>query len=104
MLAVYVSGHGFGHSTRTAEVLRAVRERDPALPITVSTSAPAFLFEGVRPSPLAVRRVECDVGLVQKDALVIDEEGTVTAWRDFVAGWDGRVAAEAAYLRESGVR
>ena len=29
MLAVYVSGHGFGHSTRTAEVLRKVRERAP---------------------------------------------------------------------------
>jgi L-arabinokinase len=104
MLAVYVSGHGFGHSTRTAEVLRAVRERDPALPITVCTSAPAFLFEGVVAAPLSVRRVACDVGLVQKDALVIDEEGTAAAWRAFAAGWDARVAAEAAWLREAGAR
>jgi hypothetical protein len=104
MLAVYVSGHGFGHSTRTAEVLRAVRERMPALPITVCTSAPAFLFEGVVPPPLAVRRVECDVGLVQRDALVIDEEGTVAAWRAFAAGLDALVAAEAAWLREAGAR
>ena len=47
MLAVYVSGHGFGHSTRTAEVLRELRAREPALPITIVTSAPAFLFEGL---------------------------------------------------------
>ena len=104
MLAVYVSGHGFGHSTRTAEVLRAVRERDPALAITVCTSAPAFLFEGVVAAPLSVRRVACDVGLVQKDALVIDEEGTAAAWRAFVAGWPARVAGEAAWLREAGAR
>jgi hypothetical protein len=103
-LAVYVSGHGYGHSTRTAEVLRAVRERAPDLPIVVCTSAPAFLFEGVVPPPLTVRRVECDVGLVQKDALVIDEEGTVAAWRRFVAGWDGLVAQEAAWLRSSEAR
>jgi hypothetical protein len=103
-LAVYVSGHGFGHSTRTAEVLRAVRERAPGLPITVCTSAPEFLFGGVVPPPLTVRRVECDVGLVQKDALVIDEEATVAAWRRFVEGWDGLVAREAAWLRSSGAR
>jgi hypothetical protein len=101
-LAVYVSGHGYGHSTRTAEVLRAVRERAPGLPIAVVTSAPAFLFEGVVPPPLEVRRVECDVGLAQKDALVIDEEGTVAAWRRFVAGWPGLVESEAAWLRSSG--
>ncbi len=51
MIAVYVSGHGFGHSTRTAEVLRTLRERAPSLPITVSTSAPAFLFEGIVAPP-----------------------------------------------------
>jgi len=104
LLAVYVSGHGYGHSTRTAEVLRAVRDRAPGLPIAVSTSAPAFLFEGVVPPPLTVRRVECDVGLVQKDALVIDEAGTAAAWRAFMGGWDGLVAREAAWLREAGAR
>ena len=104
MIAVYVSGHGFGHSTRTAEVLRALRERAPDLPITVSTSAPSFLFEGVVAPPLEVRRVECDVGLVQKDALVIDEPGTAARWREFAAGWDNLVATEAEWLRSSGAR
>ncbi|HXK11825.1 MAG TPA: hypothetical protein VMT70_19445 [Vicinamibacteria bacterium] len=104
MLAAYVSGHGFGHSTRTAEILRALRERAPSLAITVCTSAPAFLFESVVAAPLAVRRVEGDVGLVQKDALVIDEEGTAAAWRAFESGWAERVATEAAWLREAGVR
>ena len=37
MLAVYVSGHGFGHSTRTAEVLGAAwRAQEHGLRITVS--------------------------------------------------------------------
>ena len=104
MIAVYVSGHGFGHSTRTAEVLRAVRKRAPELPLTVITSAPSFLFEGVVAPPLEIRRVECDVGLVQKDALVIDEAATAARWREFAAGWDDLVEAEAEWLRASGAR
>lgn len=102
MLAVYVSGHGYGHATRTAEVLRVVRERAPGLPITVCTSAPGFLFEGVIAGPLALRRVECDVGLAQKDALTIDEPASVTAWLGFRAGWEGLVREEAAWLRSGG--
>ena len=104
MLAVYVSGHGFGHSTRTAEVLREVRARAGGLPIAVRTSAPAFLFEGVIAPPLEVHPVQCDVGLVQHDALGIDEAGTAAAWRAFSEGWDHRVAAEAAWLRREGAR
>jgi L-arabinokinase len=103
MLAVYVSGHGYGHATRTAEVLRELRERAPGLAVTVATSAPAFLFDDVVPAP-AVRPVACDVGLAQRDALVIDEVGTVAAWRAFRAGWDRLVADEAAWLRASGAR
>lgn len=103
-LAVYVSGHGYGHATRTAEVLRAVRDRASTLRIAVATSAPAFLFEGVVPGPLEVRALECDVGLAQRDALVIDEEGTLARWREFMAGWHELLGAETRWLRESGVR
>src|SRR5574341_488071 len=104
MLAVYVSGHGFGHATRTAEVLRAVRERASALRISICTSAPSFLFQGVVGPPLAVRAVECDVGLVQKDALTIDETATAEAVRRFLIGWEALVSREARWLRESGAR
>jgi hypothetical protein len=104
MIAVYVSGHGFGHSTRTAEVLRELRERAPELPITVVTSAPSFLFEGVVPPPLTLRPIECDIGLVQRDALVIDEAATAARWREFAAGWDELVDFEARWLKAARAR
>jgi L-arabinokinase len=69
----------------------------------VCTSAPSFLFEVVGP-PLAVRPVECDVGLIQKDALTIDEAGTAEALRPFLLGWESLVSREARWLRESGAR
>lgn len=104
VIAAYVSGHGFGHSTRTAEVLRAVRERAPDVPLAVVTSAPPALFHDAVPGGLTVRQVACDVGLVQAGALVIDEAATLAAWRTFDAGQPARVAGEAAWLREAGVR
>jgi len=99
MLAVYVSGHGYGHATRTAEVLRAVRERAPDLEVAVATSAPAFLFTETVAPPLSVRSLECDVGLAQRDALVIDTGATVKRWRAFRAAWDTLVSEEARRLR-----
>lgn len=99
-----MSGHGFGHATRTGEVLRVLRSRAPQLKLVVSTLAPAFLFEGTVAPPLEVRPVAGDVGLAQRDALVIDEEGTVSAWRSFMASWEERVATEARWLEAAGAR
>jgi len=65
-LVAYVSGHGFGHSTRTAEVLRAVREAVPREPLAVVTSAPESLSAKAAFGPFAYRRLACDVGLVQR--------------------------------------
>ena len=104
MLAVYVSGHGYGHATRTAEVLRVLRARVPELPIAVATSAPPFLFEGLVAPPLVVRQLECDVGVAQRDALVVDEEATVERWLVFRAGFADLVEREALWLRASGAR
>ena len=101
MLAAYVSGHGFGHSTRVGEVLRALRRLRPDLPIAVVTSAPERLYRESVPGPFAFRPVECDVGLAQRGSLVIDEETTLSRWREFAAGQAARAAREAAWMRDS---
>jgi L-arabinokinase len=104
VLAVYVSGHGFGHATRTAHVLRAVRVVAPSLPIKVVSAAPERIFRDVVSDPLEYRSLQCDVGLVQADALTIDEKATVERCREFAAGMPARVAQEAAWLRGAGAR
>jgi hypothetical protein len=102
-LAAYVSGHGFGHATRVSEVLRAIREREPALPITVVGSAPERLYREAVREPLFFRARECDVGLAQRGALIIDEEETVRRWHAFKAGAADWIATEAAWLRSARV-
>ena len=101
MIVAYVSGHGFGHAVRTAEVLRAVRALEPALPIVVVSSAPGALFEDAIGGPLRIRRLECDVGLTQRDALTIDLDGTVAAWNRHAAGLLRLLAQETAFLKQA---
>jgi L-arabinokinase len=104
MLVAYVSGHGWGHLTRLAEVLREVRGRAPSLPITVVGRLPERLVRRAVPDPVALRAVACDVGLAQRSALAIDEQATAERCRAFEATWEARVAAEAAFLRARGAR
>jgi L-arabinokinase len=104
MIALYVSGHGYGHMTRACEVLAEVRRQAPGLALAVVGDLPEPLVRRAIPGELHVRRVPCDVGLVQEDALRIDEAGTATACARFDSGWDARADAEAGFLREAGVR
>ncbi len=104
MIVAYVSGHGFGHATRTAAVLRRVRELAPEVPITVVSSAPERLFRRAIPAPLSLRKLECDVGLVQKDALTIDEKATAERWMAFAHDLADLVDGEWRFLHHVGAR
>jgi L-arabinokinase len=104
MLVAYVSGHGFAHATRLCEVLRAVRARAPELPISVVGAVPEWLVRRSVPGPVTVRAVACDVGLAQRDALVIDELETAARCEEFDATWETRLEVEASFLRSSGAR
>lgn len=104
VLAAYVSGHGFGHLTRLGAVLAEVRARAPGLPIAVVGRVPEALVRLAVAPPLTFRPVACDVGLVQADALEIDEAASAEACGAFDEGWEGRVADEAAFLRRAGAR
>src|SRR5262245_36756738 len=104
MIVAYVSGHGYGHATRVGEVLRILRALEPGMPLAVVTSGPERLYRRAVPGPQEFRHLECDVGLVQKDALAMDEPATVDRWRAFVARDGERIAGEARWLRGKGAR
>ncbi len=85
-LAVFVSPHGFGHAARSAAILAALRELEPALEVTLFTSVPRWFFQESLGVPFDYRELVCDVGLVQKSALEEDLPATVERlerfWRE----------------------
>ena len=70
----YVSGHGFGHASRDIEIINALRECRPGLPVIVRTGARRWLFDLTLKAPVEFQPVDCDTGVVQIDGLRLDEE------------------------------
>jgi hypothetical protein len=104
MIVAYVTGHGFGHATRTAEVLRCLREIAPGVRLAIVGSAPERLFREAIGGQVELRTEECDVGLVQQSALAIDEPASLLRWREFTKDWEQRVERERLFLRSKGAR
>jgi len=104
VIAAYISGHGYGHAVRTAQVLRAIRAARPDVPLAMVTSTPEEVCRRLAGEPLLYRGVRLDVGVIQKDALTQDEHGTAEAWEALHRDYDRRVAVDARWLRESGTR
>jgi hypothetical protein len=101
IVALAVSGHGFGHAVRCAEVARALID-DLGVRTLVRTDAPAWLFpEQVEhlPSP----GWPLDVGVAQHDGLDLDIDETRRRWDACAKDFDAHAEAEAKLLLDNGV-
>ncbi|MGK7345208.1 MAG: hypothetical protein ACNS63_05310 [Candidatus Nitrospinota bacterium M3_3B_026] len=87
----YVSGHGFGHAVRAAQVARALRD-GMGFDIAVRTSAPRWLFPLSR--GVAVEMAEVDPGPAQKDLLTTDIPATLSRFTRMMDGMDAAVERE----------
>ncbi|CAI9099067.1 OLC1v1035828C1 [Oldenlandia corymbosa var. corymbosa] len=71
VFAYYVTGHGFGHATRAAEIVRNLIQAGHC--VHVVAGAPEYVFTTAIESPrLFIRKVLLDTGAVQADALTVD--------------------------------
>lgn len=103
-LAVYVTGHGFGHATRTRAWLAALRARGGAdLRIHVRCEAPHRKLSPER-LDLECSSAPIDVGMLQPNGLDLDLEASLEAHRAFLAGWDAALEREAAWIADLGAR
>jgi L-arabinokinase len=102
IVAYYISGHGFGHASRSVEVIRELQQLDPAIRVVARTMAPAWFLDGSLGSAVERQPVDTDTGVVQIDSLRLDEDETARVAARFYAGLDRRIAGEAAALRELG--
>ena len=105
VVVFYVSGHGFGHASRSIELIntlgRQLLEGDRAVELTtvVRTSAPELFFRSSIRVPIQFHHVDTDSGVAQIDSLRLDEHETATLARGFYADFDDRVSREASTLR-----
>ena len=101
-IVFYISGHGFGHASRSIEVINAVLAKRPETRVGVRTSAPRWLFDLTVKGKVAFSTLECDTGVVQVDALTLDEADTIRRASSFHSDLVTRAASETRVLRELG--
>ncbi len=96
----YVSGHGFGHSTRCIEVARQLPED---VRVIFRTSAPRWLYECYFERPLEFRPLQLDVGVIQTDSLTLDAKRTLEAYAAMLEEAPRLIESESQFVREEGV-
>jgi L-arabinokinase len=101
-IVFYISGHGFGHASRCIEVINAVLATRPETRIGVRTSAPRWLFDLTVKGKVTYSTLECDTGVVQIDALTLDEADSIRRASSFHSDLVTRAASETRVLRELG--
>ena len=101
-IVFYISGHGFGHASRSIEVINAILAQRPETRIGVRTAAPRWLFDLTVKGKVTFSTLECDTGVVQIDALNLDEADTIRRAAAFHGDLVTRAASETRLLREIG--
>jgi len=97
-LLVAITAHGFGHAAQVAPVINLLRERLPALQVTLLSSLPEpFLSERIRGEFQRIERAP-DFGLVMHSALSVDLEASAVAYADLHISWQQRVDEETRQL------
>ncbi len=96
----YVSGHGFGHATRTAALIEAVCARSERS-VAVRSEAPQWIFTQRAPQ-VRCSAAPIDVGLLQPNGLDLDLAASLDAHEAFGAAWESSVEREARWISDAG--
>jgi len=95
----YITGHGFGHAVRSAQVVRALGKAAPDLQIHVRTTAPQWLFGDALDASFYSTQV-LDIGIVQPNGLELDLSSTLRACLDLHRRIPSIVEQEVAFVKE----
>ena len=75
----YISGHGYGHSKRSIELIKTLMRKNPELFFHIRTDAPRWIFELNLDSNYELHNVRLDIGAVQETSFHIDKQKTLAA-------------------------
>ncbi|MBN2363775.1 hypothetical protein JXL83_06565 [candidate division WOR-3 bacterium] len=102
IVAYYISAHGFGHMTRSFEIIRNFSGFETHIVSGHSPETAEFLgFGGIKAA--SYRTCIIDSGVAQKNALEIDIGKTLDENADFIEKYSDLVEREAEFLSEKKV-
>ncbi len=97
-IVFYISGHGFGHSSRMASVINALYKLLPDVRVLIKTSAPEWFFREQVIGDFEYFRREYDTGVIQSDSLNLDPRRTMESYAEFAKNLAGLIRSEVEFV------
>jgi len=102
-VAYYITAHGYGHGTRSCDVLNALHAADPEIQIVVKTDLPLAFMQSRLPSAIKIVPGAFDTGLIQKDSIHIDLEASIEAIERLYARESNLIAEEMEFIERENI-
>ena len=102
-IAYYITAHGYGHGTRSCDILNALHAAAPQVPIIVKTDLPLVFMQSRLPAGIEIRAGAFDVGLIQKDSIQIDLDASIAAVEALYAREGELIQQEQRFMEEEDV-
>jgi L-arabinokinase len=104
-IAYYITAHGYGHGTRSGDVLRALHRLAPEQPVIVTTDLPHDFMNSrlAGCDNITFRKGAFDVGLVQKDSIQSDLFQTLENLEELYSREEKLIVQEQNFFRENGI-
>ncbi|KZR75411.1 hypothetical protein [Prochlorococcus marinus] len=100
LIYLCLSSHGYGHAARQAAVLIELHRLQPQWRFVVSTDVDfQFLSLALQGVPFEHRKLRWDVGMVQANALAIDQMATLKALQELEQHIPAQIAAEVSWIQ-----
>jgi len=102
-IAYYITAHGYGHGTRSCDILNALHSAAPDIEIIVKTDLPLAFMQSRLPSPIKIVPSAFDIGLIQKDSIQIDLKASIEAVEHLYAHESNLIVGEMEFIDRENV-
>ena len=102
-LAYYITAHGYGHGTRSCDIINALHSVAPKIPIIVKTDLPLAFMQSRLPPAIKIMPGAFDTGLVQKDSIQVDLEASLHAAEELYSHEQDLIAQEVDFMNRENI-
>ncbi|MFP4520900.1 MAG: hypothetical protein ACLFQK_02015 [Fibrobacterota bacterium] len=104
-ICCYITGHGFGHASRTLEVLSTIRKYEKNAFFSIRTNIPRWFIEESLPEDpnLDIFTLNTGAGLYQENSLCFDLKRTLKEGLNFLNMQDEIIEREIRYLKDENI-
>ena len=102
-IAYYITAHGYGHGTRSCDIIHALHATAPEIPIVVKTDLPRSFLNERLPAGTQIIPGAFDTGLIQRDSIQVDLEASLKAVAELYSREEDLLRRETEFIRKEDI-